>query len=395
MKNKIIFFFLFVTFVILGRVLFPFGDEPDFGFRAENLIDKEHYVWSPYYLTSNILQQIDINSHCKIDANAFSIWPHIDSESCTQNIDQVFFRILLTLFVTSPLLLIIIYQKLIFIFLSKFHSSISKNDWNLRIEAMMLTLMFPSVIYYTGILADEQFTLILSFLVFIFWGIWWIIFPLTILIALVDFGNSIVVASFILSIFLLKFFISHLKLKSTLIITAAFLILIFMASSFSLEYLTSFDLFSGKASAMAELLEEGDYRNKYPVLLRPVITFMSFIFMLPSGVKIVPLYILYFYLTVAILLKIKKRYVLIKKQRVDNKNKIQSFNNSITFLASPLAVTLLFIFIAPNYSFAKYYIFTLPFIVYFYISNFGSSNVAKLFIFSTLFTFLSLLLFRI
>lgn len=395
MKNKTNFFFFFIIFLILGRILFPFGDEPDFGFRAEDLVDKEHYVWSPYNLTSNILQKIDIHSNCKIDADAFSVWSHIDSESCTQSIDQVFFRVLLTLFVISPILLIIIYKKSIFTLLSKFHSSISESEWNLRIEAIILTLMFPSVIYYTGILAEEQFILILSFLVFIFWRIWWIILPVTIIIALIDFGNFIVVASFIISLLLLNFLNNHIKLRSTLIVATVFITLIFIMSSFTLNYLASFDLLSGKAIAMTELLEEGDYRNKYPVLLRPVITFMSSIFMLPSGIKVAPLYILYFALIVATLLKIRKRYRLIKKQKENRKQKIQSFNNSILFLASPIAVVLLFVFIAPNYSFAKYYIFTIPFIVYFYISNFGSSNVAKLFIFSTLFTFLNLLLFRI
>jgi MFS family permease len=397
-KKGIIYALLFIVFSIIGRTLFPFGDEPDFSYRVDSLINKDHYMWSPYSLTSEIIKKIDTNSNCKIYSGAFAIWSHIDSESCTQSIEQILLRVLLTLFVISPILLIIICKQSTYSILSKLHPSISKNEWNSRIETMTYTLIFPSVIYYTGILGEEQFTLILSFLVFIFWRIWWLIFLILTMIGLIDFGNSIIVILFTITTLSMTQVNKHVKFRPILAVAIIFITLTFIFGSSILGYiadLSNLSPLSSKALAMTELIEEGNYRNNYPTILRPIITYMTSIFMLPSGVKILPLYIFYFLLIVIFSIKITKKYKFIKKQTTHKKEHLQTLKNSLVFPVSAILVILTFVFIAPNYSFGKYYIFMIPFIIHSYILNFGSRHIGKLFIFSTLFTFSNLILFQI
>ena len=92
----IIFIFLFLSF--LGRLVFPFGDEPDFSVRAPNLIFGEPAWWNPYFFLKDILHELQYISNCKIESSPLSLIQKIDSTTCFEEVNQSLHRLLITFF---------------------------------------------------------------------------------------------------------------------------------------------------------------------------------------------------------------------------------------------------------------------------------------------------------
>ena len=69
-KSGIFTFILFTLFLIAVRLLYPVGDEPDFSVRAPRVLFGDHPWWSPYFILSDVFNEIDLYSECKIDAGA-------------------------------------------------------------------------------------------------------------------------------------------------------------------------------------------------------------------------------------------------------------------------------------------------------------------------------------
>ena len=109
--------------------------------------------------------------------------------------------------------------------------------------------------------------------------------------------------------------------------------------------------------------------SRYPVILRPIITFMGFVFFTPRYMKSIVLYVIVLFFCLSISIRLIRLYI-------KNKNKsnvtINNLNNDIYSFLICIFLILFFIFTLPNYSNAKYYIFLLPF--FFLIS----SNVVKI-----------------
>ena len=374
--------FSFVFLYFIARLLFPFADEPDWTVRAPYVLFGEHLIWSPYYLFSEWFNYLDINeSRCQIDAGAFSLWATISS-SCSDGLIQVIIRWTTTLIILSPMFFIVIFRGWFIKFSNTFNLKLSDKEWNLRIDSLAISMIFPGVIYYLGVLSVEQLHLAVALYIFLFWGFWLPILGLFTILLSIDFGNSIVALSFIL---LMIIFTRIRQLKRTwFFLGLIFLILFAWISGYQLlDMFTQLDFlpdkFLSKSKAMSDAFNTSELLTKYPVFLRPVITFMTFVFMTPAGIKVPLMYILFGLFTLILSLKVFK-----------------SRNSNIEiFWFVPMSIILFFTFLFPTYANAKYYIFMMPFFIYATLRYYSRKSILILFLFSSFFVFLSLIMYRL
>lgn len=378
----LVIFFIFFFFLLISRVLFPFADEPDWTVRAPRVLFGEHPVWSPYYFFSDFLSQLNIQaSTCKPMAGALSIWAEI-SRSCIENIEGIVIRFSVTLFIIFPIIIIAVFRRLFIRLMSLVNLRLSEEEWNYRIDSLALTIIFPGVLYYLGVLAEEQFFLVVALYVFLFWGFLLPLFFLFIVLSSIDFGNAIVVLFFILS---MAFFSKVRDLNRNLffVFSMSFLAFAFFVGYQFLELFTKIsflgDGLSSKSDAMYRALDGSYLVEKYPVILRPFITFMSFIFMTPSGVKVPVLYVVIGFFIFKLTLKVFR-----------SKNRVLD----IYWFISIVSIAF-FVFLFPSYGNAKYYVFMMPFLVYVSLRFYSRNSVFVFFISSSLFVFLNLLLYQL
>ncbi|MBD3842186.1 MAG: hypothetical protein IE909_09925 [Campylobacterales bacterium] len=187
--------FIFIS--LAARVLFPFADEPDWTVRAPGVLFGDHPVWSPYYIFRNWFNTLFIDqSVCAVQASPMSLWAYIPYQ-CNENFEQIIIRWLLTLFALIPMLLIVVFRRAFIGFMTIFKVRLSFDEWNHRIDALALSLLFPGMLFYLGVLAEEQLYLIVALYIFLFWGFWILISSLLVILLSIDFGNSLVAIFFV------------------------------------------------------------------------------------------------------------------------------------------------------------------------------------------------------
>jgi hypothetical protein len=384
--------FFFIGFSFLGRIFYPFGDEPDFTIRAPRVLNGDHPFWSPYSLFHDVLENISVISECKIDAGRVAILGHVDFMSCLESFDQILIRLSIIILVISPLLMAVVFRKW-FLAMSLFLPiNLSKQEWNHRLDVMSLTLIFTGMIYYLGIFAEEQFTLVLSLWIFLFWGSAPLVLLLLIMIMIIDIGNSLVIFNFTLFSMFFLYIVRKYNLKQGLFYMLATLIFAYLIGFYLLTYMEQISFLAAKAEAMAALAEKGDFANKYPVILRPIITFMTAVFMTPAGLKVMPLYIVFMGLFIGMIFKIKRFYRASFRKKT---TKLKLIDTRVTLYATAITTILFFVFLFPNYGNVKYYIFLLPFILSAALLVYSKRNMFKLFIASNMVVFINLILYRL
>ena len=388
--------FFFLLFSLLGRFLLPFGDEPDFVVVANQLISDEHQWWTPYYWCSALLKKFIISSNCIVDATPMSLWANINSSSCSESIEQILMRFLLGAFVAFPLLLALIFRRPFAILMAAIGIKLSYHEWNQRLNALGLSLILPGVTYYLGVLTEEQFTLVLSLFIFLFWGNWVVVSLLMFLISIVDLGNSVIVITFVC------FSLLSISLKKLLGFRASFLtqiIIVFSAyivGYMLLTYIQMLPLLAGKAVSMLSKSESGSFAEKYPALLRPAITFMTAVFTTPSGVKVVIAHLILGAGFIVSLRKVIAAYF--ARKHLSSTCKDESyllFQNEIILASSSLTTILFFVFLFPDYANGKYYVFLVPFVIMPILSVSSKYSVLYVFILSATLVSLNLILYRL
>lgn len=374
---------IIIVLMFIGRFLFPFGDEPDWSVRAPHILFGEHPIWSPYYLFSEWFNYLEINtSRCQIDAGPFSLWATI-SDSCSDGLIQILIRWITTLFILSPMFLIVIFRRQFIKFANSCNLKLSDKEWNLRIDSLAITMILPGMIYYLGVLSQEQLHLFVALFIFLFWGFWLPVLGLFVILLPLDFGNSIVVFSFIL--LMIIFTRIHLLKRTWFFLGLLFLISFAWIFEYQFVYnhLSQLDFlpvkFLEKFEQIVHAYNNSELLTKYPVILRPVVTFMTFVFMTPQGIKVPLIYIPFGLFTLILSLKAFK----------------SKDTNIETFWFVPMSIVLFFAFLFPTYVNAKYYIFMMPFFVYVALRYYSRASVLILFSLSSFFVFLSLLMYRL
>ncbi len=375
---------LFIIFCLIGRFLFPYGDEPDIYARGDELINEAGF-WNLYSYFPEYFNKVDYYYFfINFQKQSFtSLWHHIDN-TFAKNFDINMLRYFITMFLFLPLFWIIIFRKRFIKLMTFLKFKQESADWNLKLDSLCLSLLYSGLIYYSGLFSIEQFTLILSLYIFLFWGNYLFISIFFAMIAFIDLGNSMVLLSFMLIAFYFHY-IAVVKKKVKLVYISILCILalaLILGTSF-LTYIEFIPFLAQKSKNMILLEEFEGYRDKYPIILRPFITWMTSIFLTPSGIKVVLVYILFLIGIGNYVWKIIK---------VKSNDKI--FKNNILLL-SALTTILFFVFLFPNYANAKYYIFMVPFFMLSILQYFNREKVMLFLTMCNIILFLHLFLYNL
>lgn len=378
-------FIFFILFIVLGRILFPFGDEPDVVVRVPELLEEEHPVFTPYFYLDGILSEINMNVNyiCQPKAGVKSMWAEIGSD-CNEDTYQIINRILLTFIVTFPLLFLVLFRNFSVKLFTLFKIKDTKNNWNNRFDILAISLLFSGIIYFIGLLSIEQYTLCLSLLLYVFWNKKIPMIVLLSMIMMTDFGNGLVVLFFVVMYYVLHFLYRKMGSRSVYFFMTIMVFLSLFLGFNILIYLQEVPFLASKALAMYELGILGDFNEKYPIVFRPVITLITGIFMTPSGVKVLLLDICYFIAFIYVFFKIKS-------VKIENKIILE---HKLFFLTS-ITTILFFVFLFPNYSYAKYYMFLVPFILSFIVQVVRKNTLLNFFITMDIIMFVHLILYRL
>jgi hypothetical protein len=397
-NNRFIFtnFLFFFIFLFIGRFLYPLGDEPDFFLKASKVINNVDHYNGPLNKNTDIykyfrffLKSLSENIECNIKSSPLSLFSKIDYKTCIDSASNILARF----FITSGYLLLIvipIFLKKSFYIFKKIGMKCSLHEWNLRKRVFSLSLILPSIVYYAGVLSSEQVTLFLSLLIFLFYGSSNFVAIIIFLILLIDIGSGLMVMCYYFFISIIVNFYKYFFYLIFFFILSLSLIIFFRKPLFNLiSYYVPFigDIFFHADNWMSSL----GVVEKYPLILRPIITYMSFIFLTPAKIKIIPLYIIFFIFLFKYFINNIKKVLLINKITLKNKNyfkKLLIFISSIYFI-------LCIVFLLPSYAFSKYYIFMTPFFLYAIIDFYTEENMRKFFLLSNLLVFFNLLLYYI
>lgn len=340
-NSNILVIFLFLAFMALLRVVLPFGDEPDFAARSEELKGtRDTLLFNPYghvqFVTS-----VDTNAKCKITSSPLSLWTSLNPTYCAESLDEKLQRILITVLTAlAPLLVVLLAAR-------KFNAGklITTND-------LALSLLLPGTIYFLGLYSNEQLSLAASLIAMLFLRNLKILLPMLVGIFFLDTGNAVVVIAILLIMAGGGILYRRSGLRLVLVYSASIVVFALVVGPALLQLLYSVPVIGAKASAMTTQLTEGDYFEKYPLVLRPVITYMTAVFMTPAYVKSIPLYILFAGVSALCVMK----YLRIRRAartRTDLELKL-------SMCATATAGVLFFVYMFPTYGNAKYYIFLAP-----------------------------------
>jgi len=348
---------------MVGRVLFPFGDEPDYHVRLDRLQSIDHSVWSPYRYF-DIYNEIPRSEDCVVISGAMSLKADIDIKCIELNLIYYVQRILITFFVVSPLLLFVLFGRYIYKLLS-LNNKIPRLEWQKRVNAISLSLVFPGAIYILGLLSREVYVTVLSFFIFIFWGRPLIFVGIMALIMLSDGGNFVVVLAFVSILYIYTVTYRKFGLKFMYVLTVSGVMIAFL---FGQEILSEIAI-SGMSQKISEIYSNiYGYYDNYPLILRPIITYMTGLYMSPAGVKSVLVYVVASAFLLIYVGKIIRVYSPFKANSLavvmDRKSRNRSEFHEIVILMAVVTHVCSLVFVLPTHANAKYYMFILPFVVY-------------------------------
>ena len=392
-KNRFILskFIIIIFSLLIGRFLFPIGDEPDYFLRAIKVIKNIDY----YNLTINkntdiyqffrfLFSTLSENSYysCNLQSSPTDFFAKIDYTTCTDTIKNILIRFLLTIFFFLIIVAPLYFNKTYFT-LKYYGLRCSLSQWNLRKEILLLSILFPSLIYHLGFLSAEAVTLLLSLLIFLFRGSHHFVMIILFLIFLIDYSDALIVFGYYIFISTViryyKFFyywIFFFLISSLFILIFRETIILFLS-----EFFFKFNYI---------FLEQNFYNtaDKYNLILRPIITYLGFIFLTANKIKVIPLYILFsFFLA-------KFFFSIIKKIHYEKEfEKKKKFIKNFLIFVSSFFLIINIVFIFPSHSFVKYYIFIFPFFLLSIVDVYKLKNVFIFAIISNIVVFLNLLIY--
>ena len=293
-KHIITYSILFIFFSYLYQTLLPFGDEPDFWIRARDYVkifSAQPEWWVPFrefkpikalnFLTS----KLNHISDCHVGSSPLELFTHIDPNKCTQSDFQIILRVLINYLIILPLIS--------FIFVCKLLKKKFADDFNNRVDVVLLTIIFPSYIYYQNLMSNEQLVYLLSITLFLSWKNRFITFILILLIISLDFGSALFPLCFYLFYHLVL--ICNKKEKkisnNIIFILTSFLLLSYILSYNLFGYILNLKILSIFPSLEKFILSiyshhyYNGFIDKYPTFIRPLMAYFSFIFFTPGYLK--------------------------------------------------------------------------------------------------------------
>lgn len=354
-KFSSICFLLFIIFSVLFRFVLPFGDEPDFIVRAPRFVlDTPDFI-SPYFLGIN--KNLDYLSLCHSHGNLLDFLSVIEFSTCSQDVYQVFLRLFNQFFLMVIPWLLLIFRDVFYIWLNDTVEVIDS-----KLDALSITFFTSSFIYYYGVLGWEQYLLLLSAFTFLFLSNLIFLSLLVLWIFSIDLGDSVIVIYSIFLSYVYKWTAKKYGFKYVTILSIFIILTALILGTTLVGFFEKISLLSSKAQAISAAYEYSDLRNKYPIYLRPVITYLTLVLYLPSGVKA---------LCAIFVSSIGLAYIFVSSIKIRRNFCKESFCYLMTFITVIVSV----VFILPGYANAKYYVFMLPMFYFFVLSVTRKENV--------------------
>lgn len=346
---------LFIGLSILARWVFPFGDEPDFGVRAVELAGGNAPKWTPYALFDHLLSQFTLESNVLIDASPSSLSARIVEPPPFEPNWQRAARVGMLLLVCAPLFALMAFGD-------HLEPWFVHRDHLERARALAVSMLLPSIIYGLGLLSVEQYGLALALVIVTLRGCWIAVACLTGYYFTIDPGNCLVVIAFLC---LLAVNQALVCTRRALLFASAMLVAPLVAYQYGdavLGMVARVGFLTGKSEAIQFVLLTGVEKVKYPLYERPLITFITSVFMTPSYVKVTVLYLPFFGALVWLMWRSwrsLRAYFAVDCGDVVNRSDVRGAVEVMTCVEFVLVV----VFIAPTYAYCKYYLFLAPLFV--------------------------------
>lgn len=333
-------------------LVLPYGDEPDFYERSIQFF--EAYFLS-FLKDTHFIEVHKYN--CFIDQQTFNLITIFDLESCRQSFFRALNRTILLITIMLPLFLFVVFKPTLLRF--KNFTEIEKIDLNNRAKSILVSILFPGMIYYLGVVSLEKLSLVFSLYLYIIWNNIFLRYVLSAAIIFIDLGNGVLVLSFVILFTLFHYTYSKMSKVGFIFIILAVSINNYFYGFYFLEYIFKITQFNYLAEIVSAYSVDGSYayvKDKYFKLFRVLNTLVTSIFMTPSGIKVIPAYLIFSLFSVIFIWNYKHRFFGSK-----NYYDIEFNKDKLTALFSIIYV-LNIVFIVPGYTNAKYFIFLLPFI---------------------------------
>ena len=284
-KKGIICIFLYVFFLLLYMLILPFGDEPDFNRRGlEYLSIFSSLNWSYFEGLIPIVENpnngvLNTASECISTIDAMQIYGKYDFNTCPQVVELALKRSLLTLVIFFPIFIPILFGRF-----RNYNNSIILQKYSFNRDSLSISLLFPGFIYYSSVFSLEQVCLMLSlFFIYSFCSSKYFLGIASLsLFLLLDQGNAqafiVIFLYIIFSIYIYKL----LGFNKFLLINALFFITGFFGAESLLPFLSNFN---DKLGTIYHDYTNSPAINDHPLILRPIMTFMSYNIMPPAYSK--------------------------------------------------------------------------------------------------------------
>lgn len=393
----------FILLALIGRFLFPLGDEPDWiariPFLKETLM-QGYPVWTPYKYFPETINSYYWTWTCSSAASSpFSVWASIpmDDARCYESYRQILMRTLIVLVIHTPIFILITFRRFSFLIINLFSINLKIKSWNDKCNALCITLLFPGFIYLSGVLATEQYVLMISSLLIFIFNAPVLLVPLLFYISYIDIGQFVVVSTFLIILYSYRLSLHFFDLKHVFVLMILIIIFSLSIGTSIFGYLANLPIIGGMASSIEQFyasdLYAMNYANKYPILLRPIMTFLAMCWISAFQLKAFPIYII---LGLGFLLMFYKSYLALKIK--DSNIEIAFYKEEVISrfggVLCSVFLIILFVSFAPTYSYSKYYIFTLPFYLYLALLIFGKNKTLAVVLSCTFIMFIFLILMR-
>ena len=395
--------FSFIFFFILSRFLFPFSDVPDVSAQSQ-FLEKTFGSLIDYFNLSIVLVfNENIGHNCGIISSKFSFWSTIDQSRCVMPLRTLIFNILFVFTLFIPLVFIQ-YNRNFFYKFSVYNKELYEiKHWNNFLDATFLSFSFAGFIYIVGFISLDTISLALSIYVIIFIRNIIIIAPLVFVIYITDTGSAIIMIVFISFYYFYLILSIFLKMVYIFILLIIFSVLIYTLQDYFFYFLLDNDYFELSLPYQFLINSFVDYdpdtfnsftqaSRKYPAVFRPIITYMSAIYFSALGLK-APLAYIYNSLGISFLIYLSIRYIVHSNFKSNNFLSYKKYY--LIPLIAAISTILLLVTLFPNNSYAKYYIFLLPFFFNYSLIFFDRFKILQYIFFNNFLVFYFLILYTI
>ena len=387
---KIFLWFLSAFCVLM--ILVPPTDEPDWEARQKRFVelsqDEDANLFERLISTA-ALKFSDMKS-CGADYS-YSSWSTSLKPDCIAiNLVYLPFRIQFVALAGALLFLIIFIQKPLSAWLNSINTQKGR-EIEKRFTALSLALLCPATLYFLSFVSLKTLFVSSSLLLILTIDTPLLFLLLCIFLFLFDPFNFGFVPVFVFSFLFFSYLSSSKYFWVRLLVVCMFLSTAFF---YNYELILTMDLIINRPHQLTEklnaILGSFDYYNfedRYPKIIRPLLTGGSLIFMTANGIK--PLVLYAWVIGLLIFWSYKKQMASSESQldlRSGRPLSMVGFHpiDGLAIVQASLFTILFAVFLLPNYAYGKYYAFLLPFWIYVLLDRFGLSAVLFLLVSSHL-----------